>query len=50
MPPLPADEHKPLVDGKMASRDVLICWLAYKEARALIEGPSAPVATPALPK
>jgi tetratricopeptide (TPR) repeat protein len=37
-PPLPKDESKPLVDGKPASRDMLICWLAYKEAKALIEG------------
>ena len=50
MPPLPKDESKPLVDGKPVSHDVLIWWLAYKEAKALIEGPSAPVAEPPGPK
>jgi serine/threonine protein kinase/tetratricopeptide (TPR) repeat protein len=50
MPPLPKDGSSPLVDGKPASHDDLICWLAYKEARALIEGPSAPVAEPPLQK
>jgi tetratricopeptide (TPR) repeat protein len=50
LPPLPKDESKPLVDGKPVSHDVLICWLAYKEAKALIEGPSAPVAEPSAPK
>jgi tetratricopeptide (TPR) repeat protein len=42
MPPFPADERNPLIDGQMPNHDVLICWLAYKEAKALIEGPSAP--------
>ncbi len=50
MPPLPKDENKPLVDGRPAHHDDLICWLAYKEARALIEGSSAPVAEPTGPK
>ena len=50
MPPLPKDESKPLVDGKPASHDMLIWWLDYKEARALIEGPSTPVAEPTGPK
>jgi serine/threonine protein kinase/tetratricopeptide (TPR) repeat protein len=50
MPPLSKDESKPFVDGKPASHDDLIWWLAYKEARALIEGPSAPVANPSVPK
>jgi eukaryotic-like serine/threonine-protein kinase len=36
MHPLPADERKPLVDGRMAYHDLLICWLAYKEARSLL--------------
>jgi tetratricopeptide (TPR) repeat protein len=35
MPPLPKDESKPMV----VSHDNLIWWLAYKEAKALIEGP-----------
>ena len=38
MPPFPKDERKPLVDGKPVFHEVLICWLAYKEAKALIEG------------
>jgi hypothetical protein len=38
MPPPPQDESHPLVDGKPVDRDGLICWLAYKEAKALIEG------------
>jgi serine/threonine protein kinase/tetratricopeptide (TPR) repeat protein len=50
MPPLPEDESKPLVDGKPVSHDVLICWLAFKEAKALVEGPPAPVAVPSVPK
>jgi hypothetical protein len=37
MPPFPKDERKPLVDGKPVFHEVLICWLAYKEAKALIE-------------
>jgi serine/threonine protein kinase/tetratricopeptide (TPR) repeat protein len=50
MPALPQDESHPRVDGQPVHQDVLICWLAYKEAKALIEGPSAPVAEPPLPK
>jgi len=46
MPPFPKDESEP----QPAGRDVLIWWLAYKEAKALIDGPSAPVAVPSLPK
>jgi serine/threonine protein kinase/tetratricopeptide (TPR) repeat protein len=38
MPPFPTDEQKPLVDGKPVFHEVLICWLSYKEAKALIEG------------
>jgi tetratricopeptide (TPR) repeat protein len=41
MPPLPTDERKPLVDGQLANHDVLICWLAYKEAKSLLKGPAA---------
>ncbi|HWY87420.1 MAG TPA: DUF3108 domain-containing protein, partial [Gemmataceae bacterium] len=41
MPPLPKDEHQPLVDGSLADRDMLIWWLAYKEARSLIAEPAA---------
>ena len=51
MPPLPKDESKPFLDGKPAGLNYLICWLAYKEARALImEGPPAPVAKLTGPK
>ena len=38
MPGFPQDESKPFVDGGPASHDDLICWLAYKEAKALLEG------------
>ena len=41
MPPLPKDERKPLLGGKPVSHDMLICWLAYKEAKAPMEAPSA---------
>ena len=50
IPTLPTDEHIPLVDGQLAKHDALICWLAYKEAKALIEGPSAPVTMPPVQK
>jgi serine/threonine protein kinase/tetratricopeptide (TPR) repeat protein len=43
MPPLPEDERKPHVDGRLLNHNVLICWLACKEARTLIEAPSGPV-------
>ena len=43
MPPLPQDESKPLVDGQLASHDLLICWLAYKETKALFAGPALDV-------
>jgi Tol biopolymer transport system component len=38
MPPLPQGERKPLADG---GHDVLICWLAYKEAKSLLNEPAA---------
>ncbi len=41
MPPLPKDESKPLVDGKPVNHDVLILWLAYKEARTVLNEPAA---------
>jgi serine/threonine protein kinase len=50
MPPFPKDDHQPPVYEKPVNHDVLICWMAYKEARALIEDPTAPVAEPAVPK
>jgi WD40 repeat protein len=48
MPPLPADDSKPLLDGKVPSADYLILWLAYKEARLLLQAVSS--ATPSAPK
>jgi hypothetical protein len=48
MPPLPADETKPLLDGRAASADELILWLAYREAKALLQPPSS--ITPPAPK
>jgi eukaryotic-like serine/threonine-protein kinase len=41
MPPLPADESKPIVDGKTFDHDLLIWWLSYKEARSLLNEPAA---------
>jgi tetratricopeptide (TPR) repeat protein len=41
MPPLPQDESKPLVDGSLVSHDVLIWWLAYKEAKSALSPPAA---------
>jgi hypothetical protein len=38
MQPLPTDENNPLADAK-ADHDDLILWLAYKEARALLNTP-----------
>ena len=35
MPPLPADEKQPLANG--ADADSVIVWLAYKEAKALLQ-------------
>jgi serine/threonine protein kinase len=39
IPPLPKDENKPLVNGKPVSIDVMICWLAYKEAKNVLAEP-----------
>jgi len=39
MPPLPEDESKPILQGKSFDRDLIVTWLAHKEAQALIEGP-----------
>jgi len=39
MPQYPKDERKPRVEGRPTfQNEFLICWLAYKEAKALIEG------------
>jgi tetratricopeptide (TPR) repeat protein len=40
MPPLPQDESKPLVDGSLVSHDHLICWMAYKEAKSVLNEPA----------
>jgi hypothetical protein len=40
MKPLPTDEKAPLAKG--ANHDDLILWLAYKEAKALLNAPRAP--------
>jgi hypothetical protein len=40
MKPLPKDEQNPL--DSQATRDDLILWLAYKEAKALIGFDAAP--------
>ena len=50
MPPFPKDERKPLLDGQPVFHEVLICWLSYKEAKALIEGLFARVAESSAPK
>jgi len=39
MPPLPQDENKPLVDGKPVYTDDLIWWMAYKEAKSVLNEP-----------
>ena len=36
MNPLPQDQRKPLVNGSPCSYDDLICWMAYKEAKSLL--------------
>ena len=43
MKPLPKDENNPLAGD--ASHDDLILWLAYKEAKALIQFEAAPPPT-----
>jgi serine/threonine protein kinase len=50
MSPLPKDESKPFLDREPASYDDLICWMAYKEAKMLIEGSSASIAEPSVQK
>jgi hypothetical protein len=29
------------LEGQLANHDVLICWLAYKEAKSLLNEPAA---------
>jgi hypothetical protein len=43
MKPLPKDEKNPLAGD--ANPDDLILWLAYKEAKAMIQFDAAPLAT-----
>ena len=43
MPPLPADERKPQIDGSQVDQNLLISWLAYKEAKTLMAIPSPSV-------
>ena len=38
MPPFPQDPGKPVIQGKTVSHDVMIGWLAYKEAKSLLNG------------
>jgi tetratricopeptide (TPR) repeat protein len=38
MPPLPKDENRPIIEGKSFGRDWIVMWLAYKEAKELMEG------------
>ena len=41
MPPFPTDELRPVLNGAPTSFDVLIGWLAYKEAKALLDESAA---------
>ncbi len=40
MKPLPVDEQKPLLGG--GGHDDLVMWLAYKEAKAMIQFDATP--------
>ena len=45
MKPLPRDENNPLANGPMrGDHEDLILWLAYKEAKAMIQFDAAPAA------
>jgi serine/threonine protein kinase/tetratricopeptide (TPR) repeat protein len=41
IPPLPKDENKPIAAGRAFGHDLLIWWLAYKEARSVLTEPDA---------
>lgn len=41
MTPLPQDHDRPIVDGKVASHDVIISWLAWQEANSLLNSAGA---------
>jgi serine/threonine protein kinase len=36
VPRLPKEMNKPQADGKPVSQDVMVCWLGFKEAQALL--------------
>ena len=36
MPPLPADEQKPWGNLHVFNHELMICWLAYKEAKSML--------------
>jgi serine/threonine protein kinase/TPR repeat protein len=36
MTPLPNDPDRPVVDGKTATHDAVVSWLAYREAKSLL--------------
>jgi eukaryotic-like serine/threonine-protein kinase len=38
MIPLPQDPNMPVVDGETASHDIIISWLAFREAQSLLNG------------
>ncbi len=40
MPSPPKTGSEPLVAGKAASHDVMICWVVYQEAQALFNEPA----------
>jgi tetratricopeptide (TPR) repeat protein len=40
IPPLPKDESKPIAEGRTLDHDLLIWWLAYKEAKSLLNEPA----------
>ena len=42
MIPYPQDPDKPVIAGKAASHDVMVTWLAYREAKALLYDPPSP--------
>ena len=50
LPPFPKDDNNPVVPGKRFDPDIVLMWLACKEAKALIEVPSVPIAQPSPPK
>jgi tetratricopeptide (TPR) repeat protein len=41
MPPLPKDESKPIAEGRTMDHDLLIWWLAYKEAKSVLNEPAS---------